>query len=90
MAWTRLIRFADESGGIFFGEPCITGPEELKTLLGRGDLEAVKLEGTSPFQLSRSDERVKVARILGVLQAGDVPAVKCIGLNYVRHSKSSG
>jgi len=89
MSWSRLIRFSDGSGRTDFGEPCIEKAEDLMSLLERRELHAIRLEGDSPFSLTRTAERVRVERLLGVLRAEDVPVIKCIGLNYVKHSKFS-
>lgn len=79
MAWSRLIRFVDESGRITFGDPCIDSSKELKELLDLQELCAVRLAGVEPFSLTRTEEKVKVQKLLGVLNAGDVPIFKCIG-----------
>lgn len=79
MAWSRLIRFVDESGRTTFGDPCINNSNELKELLELEELYAVRLAGGDPFSLTRTEEKVKVQRLLGVLEAGDVPIFKCIG-----------
>ena len=86
MVWARLIRFIDESGNTAFGDPCIEKSDDLITLLDQHKLYAFRLEGHDPFELIRTDEKTKVARLVGVLTHGDVPVVKCIGLNYVKHS----
>ena len=88
MVWSRLIRFVDESGSATFGDPCIEKSDDLKTLLDRHELYAFRLEGHDPFELTQTGERTKVERLLGVLNKEDVPVFKCIGLNYVKHSKS--
>lgn len=48
MAWSRLIRFVDESGRTTFGDPCINNSNELKELLELEELYAVRLAGR-PF-----------------------------------------
>jgi 2-keto-4-pentenoate hydratase/2-oxohepta-3-ene-1,7-dioic acid hydratase in catechol pathway len=87
MAWARLIRFVDDTGNTLFGEPCIESAEELSTKLEQGQLYALELKGKSPFELSDPGERVHVKSLVGVLNPEDVHAVKCIGLNYMKHSK---
>lgn len=87
MVWNRLIRFTDNSGNTLYGEPCIESPTQLDELLRERRLEAIKLVGRNPFELVRTSEKVRVVRLLGILKPDDVPVIKCIGLNYVKHSK---
>lgn len=87
MTWQRLIRFEDESGQERFGEPLIGKSEELQAFLQSGTLSARALSGTGPFALSRTQEVYEVKRLLEILKVGDVPIIKCIGLNYMKHSK---
>jgi hypothetical protein len=86
MSWSRLIRFVDDAGRTTFGDPCIDKAEDLITLLQRRELHAIVLTGSDPFALSRTDDKTRVARLLGVLGEEDVAVFKCIGLNYVKHS----
>lgn len=96
--WSRLIRFSSSSttttATTHFGDPILTNTtdpaaaaDELTSLLKQGQLYAIRLEGTDPFSLVRTEERVKVSRLLGVLDVQDVAVFKCIGLNYQKHSK---
>ncbi|KAK4937748.1 hypothetical protein LTR10_021693 [Elasticomyces elasticus] len=90
MAWSRLIRFADDAGRTAFGDPCIDNAEDLVALLNRGELYAIELAGNDAFALSNTGKRLKVKRLLGVLEQEDVAVFKCIGLNYVKHITESG
>lgn len=88
MAWTRLIRF--ESGGTaFFGEPEIANSEELLDKLESGNLYANVYVGDSVHSLSTEESmgRKKVDKIMDLLTPKDVPIIKCVGLNYIKHSK---
>lgn len=87
MSWQRLIRFVTESGVTTYGDPCIDQKDNVEDLVARKELFAIRLEGNDPFQLTRTDERVRVERLLGVLGAENVSIIKCIGLNYVKHSQ---
>lgn len=92
MAFSRLIRFRDQHGKERFGEPVINDADELLERLQTNELYATVLEGTGPFDLtltSSTERKVKVTEILPILQPSDVPLVRCIGLNYIKHSKSS-
>ena len=88
MPYLRLIRFENAEGKEQFGEPQIEDADELPELLQSGKLFAKILEGTSPFKLSaQSGSPQQVKRILPVLLPADVPIIKCVGLNYIRHSE---
>lgn len=89
MSWERLIRFQDESGQQRFGEPVIKDADELESLLGKGELFANEFKGSDPFTLEATGQKTKVVKLLGILEPTDVPIVKCVGLNYMKHSKSN-
>lgn len=88
MAWARLNRFVDNSGRTLFGEPCIESAEELTTKLEKGELYALELKGSSPFDLSAPGEEARVKSLVAVLNPKDVPTIKCNGWNYMEHSKT--
>lgn len=88
MAWKRLIRFLDETGQERFGDPCIQDVEELQNLYKGGDLFAMEYHGDNPFSLTETGRKLKIKRLLGILNPNDVPIIKCVGLNYLKHSKS--
>lgn len=86
-SWKRLIRFEDPSGVIRFGEPNVADAAQVEELLQQGTLEATSFEGTGPFDLKPTGSKYTVKKLLGILKPEDVPIVKCIGLNYLKHSK---
>jgi hypothetical protein len=89
MSFSRLIRFEDVGGNEHFGEPQIENADDLSRLLENGELFAHVLDGISPFNLSSQAGAVhQVKRILPVLRPADVPIIKCVGLNYIKHSES--
>ncbi|KAK5189969.1 hypothetical protein LTR92_010195 [Exophiala xenobiotica] len=91
MSFSRLIRFRADDGNVYFGEPEIAGGDQLERELGQKTLFATVLNGTSPFDLSPgSGEHKQVEQILPILEAHDVPLVKCIGLNYFKHIQEGG
>ncbi|KEF55483.1 5-carboxymethyl-2-hydroxymuconate isomerase [Exophiala aquamarina CBS 119918] len=90
MSWERLIRFQDESGQQRFGEPVIKDADELETLLAKGELFANEFKGSGPFDLEATGQRMKVVKLLGILESADVPIVKCVGLNYMKHIQEAG
>lgn len=88
-SWERLIRFEDEAGNVQFGEPLFgsNDPSLINELADRGELEARCLVGSDLFSLSASTEVVKVKKLVTLLSPRDVPIVKCVGLNYMKHSE---
>jgi len=90
MTWQRLIRFEDDTGAVSFGEPVIETGDELQALFGKGELLAEELKGTGPFDLTTRGSKRPVKRILGLFTPEDVPIVKCIGLNYIKHIQEGG
>jgi hypothetical protein len=88
MSWSRLIRFLDDENKITYGEPCIASVAELEEKLENGDLFASVLVGSNLSALRANGKQLHVQRILGPLTAKDVPIIRCIGLNYMKHSKS--
>lgn len=88
MAFSRLIRFRAENSKTYFGEPEISYADELLEKLESKSLYANVLPGDSPLDLSATEgNRLRVDEILPILVPSDVPIVRCIGLNYIKHSK---
>ena len=86
MAWSRIIRFLDDEDKIVFGEPEIKTAAELVEKYQGKALYATEFEGNSPFALSPTGRKVRVKRLPEVLTPADVPIIRCIGLNYMKHS----
>lgn len=95
MTFERLIRFHSEDGQCLFGEPLISSPEELQEHLEKGVLRARVLQGLdkgtwldfSNAKPHSPEEIVFVKRLVGPLDPEHVPIIRCIGLNYIKHSK---
>lgn len=85
-SWTRLIRFLDDNGNETFGEPVVTNENGLNDLVSRDDLYAIEYKGQSPVSQLTKGDKVHVKKVLELLRPSDVPIVKCIGLNYIKHS----
>lgn len=90
--WQRLIRFEDANGEIHLGEPITTSEDQdiglteakLKAKiidLGQ-DLDIFSTSGT----IKVTDRIVDVKKLLGPLTRSEVPVIRCIGLNYAKHS----
>ncbi|CAK7238452.1 hypothetical protein SEUCBS140593_010702 [Sporothrix eucalyptigena] len=91
MAWKRLIRFVDDNGVEQFGDPCIDSADELYEQLEAGTLHAVAYSGsTSPTGPLVAGERTHVKSLSDLLRPTDVPIIRCIGLNYMKHIKEGG
>jgi hypothetical protein len=92
VVWDRLIRFIATDGRILRGEPILpvqgfdvgsTTPEtklRAKVIIG-DDI----YDNTGRTRVS--SEIVEVKQILGPLAQEDVPILRCVGLNYAKHSK---
>ncbi|KAK6209865.1 5-carboxymethyl-2-hydroxymuconate isomerase [Colletotrichum tabaci] len=90
MPWDRLIRFVDDNDVEHFGEPQVQDESEFTALLDKNDLWAVIYDGASPVSPLTKGERVHVKALKPLLTPKDVPIIRCIGLNYVKHIKEGG
>lgn len=86
--WSRLIRFVDDNGTETFGEPCIENDHQLADYLTKNDLWAIELKGSSPVGPLTRGDKIHVRALRDILKPSDVPIVRCIGLNYLKHSTS--
>ncbi|KAJ4192959.1 Hypothetical protein NCS54_01367400 [Fusarium falciforme] len=89
-SWTRLIRFVDDNGNETFGEPIIQDDKEFSDRLAKNDLWAVEYKGTSPVAELTKGEKIHVKAVRELLRPSDVPIIRCIGLNYIKHIKEGG
>lgn len=95
IAWTRLIRFEAADGRILRGEPILPGETAGDFDIGRisqaDNLQAQVVIGDDIFDTTGktvvTNEVVPVKRLLGPLLPSDVPIIRCVGLNYAKHSK---
>jgi hypothetical protein len=88
MSFLRLIRFEDIEGNKLYGDPQIESADDLSRLLDSGQLFARVFDSSSPFNLApKAGALCQVKRILPVLRPEDVPIIKCVGLNYIKHSE---
>ncbi|KAK3897734.1 hypothetical protein C8A05DRAFT_47747 [Staphylotrichum tortipilum] len=86
----RLIRFADAGGKARFGEPNVTSLAAFEEAVAQGTLEATVFEGSTISNVTPTSEVAKVKQVLPLLTADDVPIVKCVGLNYIKHIQAGG
>jgi hypothetical protein len=91
--WERLIRFISTDNRVLHGEPILPHPGfDLGSTTEHTRLQAKVIHGDDIYDttgLTRvTGEVVTVKKLLGPLQAHDVPLVRCVGLNYATHSSS--
>lgn len=97
--WTRLIRFESTDGRILHGDVIlpdqITGSSAIEFDIGKTSeadrVQARILKGDDVFDTTGrtyvTDEVATVKRLLGPLTQKDVPILRCVGLNYAKHSE---
>ncbi|KAI1839908.1 hypothetical protein JX265_005746 [Neoarthrinium moseri] len=93
--WTRLIRFIATDGRTLRGDPILPSPDfDLGTTTESTNLKARVIKGEDIYDTTGktvvSDEIVTVKTLLGPLTEGDVPIIRCIGLNYSKHIREAG
>jgi hypothetical protein len=79
-------------GQVHYGEPLVSSPEEPHDQLEKGALNATVLKpiGTNRLefeQLLETDKPASVKRLLGPLTPEMVPIIRCVDLNYLKHSE---
>lgn len=88
MAWTRYIRFLDARGHPRHGNALVDSGDALLEASRAGTLAAEELTGSDMFSATRTGRVLSVLQLLGPLSAQDVPIIRAVGLNYVKHSVS--
>lgn len=93
LAWQRLIRFVATDGRVLRGEPILPAVDfDLGNTTEETKLQAKVIEGKDLYDTTGetrvTDEIVTVKKLLGPLAPSDVPILRCVGLNYLTHSKS--
>lgn len=84
-----MIRFLDEEDQVRLGDAVADSAQNLASLLEAGNLTANELVGTSLFNAKPTGKVVQVKKLLGPLTSQDVPIIRCVGLNYAKHSMLS-
>jgi hypothetical protein len=89
--WTRLIRFIATDGRVLRGEPILPNPGfDIGLVSEATSLQARVIQGTDIYDTTGAtrvtDEVVTVKKLLGPLAPEDVPILRCVGLNYAKHS----
>lgn len=94
LAWRKLIRFEADDGRILRGEPISqnNGSVDLGLVSAEDRIQAKVLVGEDIYDTTGiahlTNEIVNVVKILGPLTAAEVPILRCVGLNYAKHSSS--
>ena len=93
VVWERLIRFVATDGRVLRGEPILPSPDfDLGSTTAETALKARVIIGNDIYDTTGktrvSDEIVVVKQLLGPLAQEDIPIIRCIGLNYTKHSTS--
>jgi hypothetical protein len=94
LSWERLIRFIATDGRLLVGEPILPSPDyDLGDVTEASKLQAKVISGEDIYDTTGktkvTDEVVTVKKLLGPLAQRDVPSLRCVGLNYAKHSTSS-
>lgn len=91
VCWDRLIRFVATDGRTLRGEPILPSPDfDLGTVTEQTGLKARIIEGSDIYDDSGktrvTEQIVQVKELLGPLSQDDVDILRCVGLNYAKHS----
>ena len=94
LPWKRLVRFVAADGRILRGEPILpTADFDLGFVTEQDGLQVKVLTGDDPYDVTGktklTDETVTVKKLLGPLTPKDVPILRCVGLNYAKHSETT-
>lgn len=89
VAWDRFIRYLSaKTGAVRWGEPIISDRDaDIESLASEGKLDVYVLEGDSFLSARHTGEQDEVKELLGPLTPADVPMVRCVGINYMTHSR---
>lgn len=91
-AWKRLIRFESTDGQVLRGEPILPTPDfDVGLATAESGLKAKRIEVANGDIFDPAtkvtDEEVAVRKVLGPVTVEEVPIIRCIGLNFIKHSK---
>lgn len=91
--WDRLIRFIATDGRELRGEPILPSADfDVGTTTEETGLTAkvidVKNGDIFAAESKVTDEIVTVKQLLGPVTVDEVPIIRCIGLNFIKHSAS--
>jgi hypothetical protein len=92
--WDRLIRFVATDGRELRGQPILPSADfDVGKTTEETGLKAkvVDVKNNDIFDPATkvTDEEVTVKKLLGPVTVDEVPIIRCIGLNFIKHSTSS-
>lgn len=92
VVWQRLIRFVATDGRILRGEPILPSPNfDIGSTTEETKLKAKIIVGDDIYDTTGetkvTEEVVTVKKLLGPLAQNEVPVLRCVGLNYAKHSQ---
>ncbi len=92
VVWQRLIRFVATDGRILRGEPVLPSPNfDIGSTTEETKLKAKVIVGDDIYDTTGetkvTEEVVTVKKLLGPLAQNEVPVLRCVGLNYAKHSQ---
>jgi hypothetical protein len=91
--WKRLIRFEASDGRVLRGEPILpTSDFDVGSTTEATGLQAKVIQvaegGIFDSNTKVTDETVTVKKLLGPVEESEVPILRCIGLNFIKHSNA--
>ncbi|GAB7358880.1 hypothetical protein MBLNU230_g4103t1 [Neophaeotheca triangularis] len=91
-AWTRLVRYVSaKDNQIHYGDPIVSDDKaDIDALAQEGKLKVKVLEGANAMDARPTGAEDEVKELLGPLTAGEVPMIRCVGLNYKTHILETG
>ncbi|KAF1838764.1 fumarylacetoacetate hydrolase family protein-like protein [Decorospora gaudefroyi] len=93
--WDRLIRFIATDGRELRGQPILPSPDfDVGTTTEETGLKAhvIDVKNNDIFDPATkvTDEQVTVKKLLGPVTTDEVPIIRCIGLNFIKHIQEGG
>ncbi|KAF2110258.1 fumarylacetoacetate hydrolase family protein-like protein [Lophiotrema nucula] len=94
-SWKRLIRFESTDGKVLRGEPILPSPDfDIGSTTAETGLKAkvISVANNDIFDPDTkvTDEEVVVKKLLGPVEQREVPIIRCIGLNFIKHIQEGG
>ncbi|OWY41904.1 fumarylacetoacetate hydrolase family protein-like protein [Alternaria alternata] len=93
--WDRLIRFIATDGRELRGQPILPSADfDVGTTTEETGLKAkvIDVKNNDIFDSATkvTDEEVTVKKLLGPVTVDEVPIIRCIGLNFIKHIQEGG
>jgi hypothetical protein len=90
-SWKRLVRFESTDGKTLRGEPILPSPDfDVGSTTEETGLKAkvIEVANNDIFDPATkvTDQEVTVKKLLGPVTTDEVPIIRCIGLNFIKHS----